>query len=150
MKHHLKHHHLNLLTKLWLVFCCFCSFAQAQKTLASYQYIYDLNSEGKPSRCDCDYRLKSLELNTDSTFLLQEIKGRLDPKTQLEEKGTWKIEKDTLLVLTVKTSSTFLVNEKKERQNISCTKTFTIKKWGIWYYDEEWKGHGLLNPSRKP
>lgn len=148
----LAHKILNLLRSMksavfsFLILFMSGSLSFAQKTTASYERVYEPERDGRPSKCDCDYHKNSLVLMSDSTFTLEEVRGRLDPKTLLTEKGHWKIENDSVLVLTITQASSPL-DSKTEKETNPYHKTFTIGPWGTFikerFGDENWEGRGL-------
>jgi hypothetical protein len=67
------------------------------KAVGNYTYFFS-DREGRPSKCDCDYRKERIDLFADGTFLYLEQHGRMDAKQQWE-KGTWHMRDDSLVDL---------------------------------------------------
>jgi hypothetical protein len=66
--------------------------AQAAPDLAgTYRWTFS-DREGRPSKCDCDYRLEEITLHADSTCIYLRQEGRLSPRFQQWERGTWELE----------------------------------------------------------
>lgn len=121
----------------------------AQKVLAQYSQVRDIDRDGKPSRCDCDYHRKSLVFNRDSTFVFEEVRGRLDPEKQTGYCGTWKIENDSVVVLSVTNTWNMLTHEEEKRE--AHTENLALDPYGhLFSYNEQWEGRGLLRTSQQP
>lgn len=121
----------------------------AQKTIARYYQVRDVDRDGNPSRCDCDYHQKSLVFNLDSTFVYEEVRGRLDPEKQYGYRGTWSMEDDSVVVL--KVTHTWNSLDAGEEKRETYTEHFTLDKSGhLSSWSEQWNGKGLLRTSQQP
>jgi hypothetical protein len=139
----------QVISKLLVLIFAASFSAKAQKSIAEYVQVRDINRDGQPSRCDCDYHKKSLVFNRDSTFVFEEVKGRLDPEKQLGYRGTWKIENDSVVVLQV--THTWDMLKRKEEKREAYLEHYTLDKYGrLFSYSEQWEGHGLLRTSQQP
>ncbi|MBN1250789.1 MAG: hypothetical protein JXR51_00810 [Bacteroidales bacterium] len=74
------------------------------KVIAIYGYSTHLDSEGNPSRCDCDYYEYSLYLNQDYTFRYYYRNGRIKTMYAEINEGNWLIDENKL-VLNIKSES---------------------------------------------
>lgn len=76
------------------------SFAQGTTSLVgTYHYVFS-DHEGRPSKCDCDYRLEQVTIRADSSFEWMVQRGRLSPKQHFD-KGFWQLERDSIVVLKI-------------------------------------------------
>ena len=91
---------LSLLSLLLLVAGLQSASAQVPAGLIDYFTYRFSDREGRPSKCDCDYREERIELHADGTFLYLQQRGRLEGAKQQWEKGTWTMRNDSVVDLT--------------------------------------------------
>jgi hypothetical protein len=94
----MKNHCLLILVVLSLLLPARLVAQAAPSLVGTYTWTFS-DREGRPSECDCDYRLAQITLHADSTCLYLTQQGRLSPRLQQWERGTWALVSGDLVEL---------------------------------------------------
>lgn len=92
------------------------SSSHANRTcIAIYGFTSHINSDGMPSKCDCDYFEYNLYLYNDMTFSYVFQKGRLEPKYETQT-GNWETKNMHLILSVTKRYYVDLQGEKEQEK----------------------------------